>query len=244
MRMRTDPVRVLLVDDHPVVRAGIRGELEKAAEAIGINLTGIDLAQACRDTLQANELSNARIRLTVSHGDAVDFPWQPAENQPAVVITAREYRPYSAEVYDRGFQVGVSSLRRSRYSSLSGIKTTNYMVSVMARREAVAAGMDEALLLNEDGNITEGSTSNIFFIDSSGLVTSPLGSGILPGITRSLVVEIAGQLGIGTTEEDISLADLGRFEEAFLTSSMMEIMPLAQITDRDGRDRPLQRAAT
>jgi branched-chain amino acid aminotransferase group I len=210
--------------------------LEKAAETIGINLTGIDLAQACRDTLRANGLKSARIRLTVSHGDADAFPWQPGDDQPAVVITAREYRPFSAKVYGRGFRVGVSSLRRSRYSSLSGIKTTNYLVSVMARKEAKAKGMDEALLLNEDGNITEGSTSNIFFVNPPGLVTPSLASGILPGITRNLVVEIAGRLGIGTTEADISPADLGKFEEAFMTSSMMEIMPLARITGRDGRD--------
>jgi branched-chain amino acid aminotransferase len=210
--------------------------LEKSAETIGINLTGIDLAQACRGTLEANKLKSARLRLTVSHGDADDFPWQPAANQPAVVITARDYRPYPPEVYERGFKVGISSLRRSRYSSLSGIKTTNYLVSVMARREAVAAGMDEALLLNEDGSITEGSTSNIFFVNPPGLVTPPLESGILPGITRKLVMELAEKLGTSVTEEDISLTDLGKFKEAFLTSSMMEIMPLALIKDRDGRD--------
>ena len=210
--------------------------LGKAAETIGINLTGIDLAEACRDTLRANGLKSARIRLTISHGDADDFPWQPADNRPAVVVTVREYRPYPPEVYDRGFRARVSSWRRSRHSSLSGIKTTNYLVSVLARREAAAAGWDEALLLNEDGNITEGSTSNAFFVDASGLVTPPRESGILPGITRNLVMEIAGRLGIGTTEEDISPADLRRFEEAFLTSSMMEIMPLPIITDRNGRD--------
>ena len=210
--------------------------MEKAAETIGINLAGIDLAQACRETLLANGLKSARIRLTVSHGDADDFPWQPADGQPAVVITAREYQPYPPEVYDRGFKAGVSSWQRSRHSSLSGVKTTNYLVSVMARREATTLGWDEALLLNEDGNITEGSTSNVFFIDASGLVTPPLESGILPGITRNLVMEIAGRLGIGIAEKNVSLADLPRFEEAFLTSSTMEVMPLAMVTDRNGRD--------
>jgi branched-chain amino acid aminotransferase group I len=210
--------------------------LEKAAETIGINLTGIDLAQACRDTLQANGLQNARLRLTVSHGDADAFPWQPADSQPTVVVTAREYRPYPPEVYNRGFKVGVSSFRRSRCSSLSGIKSTNYLVSVMARQEAMANSMDEALLLNEDGNITEGSTSNVFFVKSSYLVTPSPESGILPGITRWLVMEIADRLGIDTVEQGISLADLRQFEEAFLTSSMMEIMPLALIAGRDGRD--------
>jgi len=106
-------------------------------------------------------------------------------------------------------------------------------VNVLARHEATLNGLDEALLLNEDGYLTEGSTSNIFFVKSSGLVTPPLDSGILPGITRNLVIEIAGKLGIKVTEENISLTDLSQFQEAFLTASTMEIMPLIMIKGQD-----------
>ena len=88
--------------------------LRKSAEDIGIKLSGFDLAQACRDTLQANKLQNARVRLTVSHGDSDEFPWQETDNPPTVVITAREYRPFSPEVYDKGFKAGISSLRSTR----------------------------------------------------------------------------------------------------------------------------------
>ena len=210
--------------------------LRKSAKSIGIKLSGVDLSQACYDTLKANELQSARIRLTVSNGDSDAFPWEEADSQPTVVITTREYHPYSPQVYNRGLKAGVSSFMRSRHSSLSGIKSSNYLISVLARREIALEGLDEAILLNEDGNITEGSTSNVFFIKSSGLVTPPLESGILPGITRALVMEIAGTLGISVTEDNITLADLPQFQEAFLTASTMEIMPLGAVKERDGKE--------
>lgn len=208
--------------------------LHKSAETIGLDLKDIDLSQACRDTIEANGLVSARIRLTVSHGDSQDLPWQKPAGQPTVVVTAREYRPISSEVYQQGYSVSISSCRRSRYSSLSNIKSTNYLVSILARKEAVAQGFDETLLLNEDGCITEGSTSNIFFVRESGLVTPPLDSGILPGITRDTVIEIAQELGIDVAQEDVKPADMNCFSQAFLTASTMEIMPVSSIVTQDG----------
>lgn len=213
--------------------------LIKSAESIGIELSGIDLSGACRDTIEANGLHSARVRLTVSHGDADAFPWQEADSRPTVVITARDYRPLSPQVYARGFKAGVSSFIRSRRSSLSGIKSTNYLVSVLARREVVSLGLDETILLNEDGNIAEGSTSNIFFVKSSGLMTPPLESGTLPGITRALVIEIATTLGISVAEDNVTLADLPQFQEAFLTASTIEIMPLVMIKGQDRQENDI-----
>ena len=122
--------------------------LRKSAKSIAIELSGIDLSQACCDTLEANGLQSARIRLTVSNGDSDAFPWQEADNQPTIVITVREYPPFSQQVYDRGFKAGVSSFVSSGYSTLSGIKSTNYLVSVLARKEVTLKGFDEAILLN------------------------------------------------------------------------------------------------
>ena len=96
--------------------------------------------------------------------------------------------------------------------------------------------MDEALLLNEAGFITEGSVSNVFFVKASGLVTTPpLESGILPGITREMVMEMADTMGISVTEGNVSPDDLTQFDEAFLTNSVMEIMPLVAVRDEAGR---------
>jgi branched-chain amino acid aminotransferase group I len=210
--------------------------LTDAAQTIGLApaLARVDLGKACVDTLRANGLQEARIRLTVSRGEADAFPWSGTGGEPTVVVTARSYTPFSAEIYNRGYQAGISSLRRGR-SLASRIKSTNYLSSALARREALSSGLDEALLLNESGVVAEGSASNIFFVRDSGLLTPSLESGILPGITRQVVIELAEALSISVTEEDVSPAELRQFDEAFLTNSMIEIMPLVAIRDDTGQ---------
>ncbi len=208
-----------------------------SAEIIGlsVSLTDIDLGQACRDTLKANGLEDARIRLTITNGESDAFPWSSFSSKPTMVVTARPYTPLPAEKYEQGFKVGVASVRRCRQSSISRVKSTNYLVSVLARREAAEYGLDEALLLNDDGYIAEGGGSNVFFVKASGLVTPSLESGILPGITREVVMETAASLDISVEEGDVSPDDLGQFDEAFLTNSMIELMPMVAVRDEAGQ---------
>jgi branched-chain amino acid aminotransferase len=207
-----------------------------SAQTIGLGsrLAGLDLGRACLETLRANRLTDARLRLTVTGGEADSFPWEGKAGAPTVVITARRYVPPPAEKYRRGYQVVIASVRRSR-SRLSGVKSLNYLVSVMARMEAAASGRDEALLLNDGGFIAEGGNSNVFFVKGSCLVTPSLESGILPGITREVVMELAAALGIRVTEGEVAPAELVQFDEAFLTSSTMEIMPLVVVRDEAGK---------
>lgn len=206
-----------------------------SAEVIGLGagLASIDLSKACSETLKANNLKDARLRLTVSRGEAGPFP--SADSAPTVLVTATAYSGLPAQLYDNGFKAGISSLRRYSQSLLSRVKSTNYLLSVMAKMEAEAAGLDETLLLNEQGVIAEGSISNVFFGARSGLVTPPVESGLLPGITRAVVMELASTLKIGAKEVDIKLEELSRFDEAFLTNSVMEIMPLVEIRDSAGK---------
>jgi branched-chain amino acid aminotransferase len=210
--------------------------LADGAEAIGLAtlLKGIDLARACRDTLQANNLNEARVRLTVTGGESEAFPWEGKRGGPTVVVTARPYTAFPAEKLLQGFRVGVASLRRGAPLNVSGIKSVNYLVNVLARMEAARYGLDESLLLNDRGYIAEGANSNVFFVRGPGLVTPSTGSGILPGITRGLVMEMAGTLGIGVAESDTALTDLKTFDEAFMTSSVIEVMPLVAVRDEDG----------
>lgn len=211
--------------------------LMNSAEVIGLGpgLAGIDLGQACRDILRANDLEDARLRLTVSNGEADAFPWAGVGAKPTVVVTARGYTPFSAEKYSRGFRVGVSSLRRCQQSLVSRIKSTNCLVAVLARQAAAAHGLDEALLLNDDGFIAEGGGCNVFFVKPSRLVTPSLGSGILPGITREVVLELAAALGIGVSEGTVGMSTIRHCDEAFLTNSMLEIMPLVAVSDDAGQ---------
>jgi len=211
--------------------------LLSSAEIIGLasGLSEIDLGQACVKTLKASDLEEARVRLTVSRGEVDALPGTGASVTPTVLVTAVNYTPLPAETYRRGFKACIASQHRCRQSLISRIKSANYLVSLLARSEAGAAGQDEALLLNEQGAITEGSVSNVFFVTSSGLVTPPLESGILPGITREVVLELAEALGISVAERDVSMADLKQFDEAFLTNSVMEIMPLVAVMDNAGQ---------
>ncbi len=208
-----------------------------SAELIGLGpgLAEADLGRACRDTLGASGLREARLRLTVSRGEADAFPGANAGRAPTVLVTAGSYTPLPAGAYHQGFKAGVSSLRRCRRSLVSGIKSANYLVNLLAKMEAGAAGLDEALLLNEAGLVAEGSASNIFFVKDADLLTPSLESGILPGITREAVIELADRLGIRVTGADVSPDGLRQFDEAFLTNSVIEIMPLVSVRDEAGR---------
>ena len=211
--------------------------LLSSAAVIGLSpeLAEIDLGKACTDTLMANGLQDARLRLTVSRGEVDSFPGSSTSATPTVLVTAKSYSALPAQLYNKGFRAGVSSLRRYSQSPLSRLKSANYLLSVLAKMEAEVAGLDESLLLNEHGFITEGSISNVFFVSHTGLVTPPLESGILPGITREVVMELAHPLGINITEAEVRLEDLGQFDEAFLTNSVMELMPLVEVRENVGK---------
>ncbi len=211
--------------------------LRSSAGVIGFSpeLAGIDLRQACRDTLGANNVRDARLRLTVSNGEVDSGHWTEIGSAPTVVVTARNYIPLAVEVYETGYKAGVASMRRCSQSPICRMKSANYLHSLLARREAGKYGLDEALLLNERGLVAEGSVSNVFFVRDSVLVTPSPESGILPGITRGVVMEIAGGLGIKVTEGEVRLSDLEQFDEAFLTNSVIELMPLVEVRDGAGK---------
>jgi len=227
--MRAYHGKIFLLERH------LKRLLDSAA-VIGLSsgLADIDLGGACLDTLRTNDLEEARLRLTVSRGEIASFPGSGASATPTVLVTARSYSPMPAQKYAQGFKAGISSLRRDSRSPLSRLKTTNYLLSTLAKMEAEAAGLDEALLLNERGFIAEGSISNVFFVDGSGLITPPVESGVLPGVTRGVVMELACALKIKVTEAEVKLEDLGQFDEAFLTNSVMEIVPLVEV-DTSGK---------
>ncbi len=212
-----------------------------SAALIGLEtgLSGINLGQACVDALRANSLQDARLRLAVSRGEAASLPGPGSNAAPTVLVTATGYSAMSAQRYREGFKAGVPSLRRYSQSPLSKLKSANYLTSVLAKTEAEKAGLDESLLLNEHGFITEGSVSNVFFATRSALVTPPVGSGLLPGITRGVVMELAAAGQIKVIESEVRLEDLRYFDEAFLTNSVMEIMPLIEVRGGAGEMIPV-----
>ena len=233
--MRAYNSRIFLLGRH-------LSRLLNAAKILGLGsgLNAADLAKACWDTLAANRLEDARLRLTVSRGEAGPFPGPNIGENPTVLVTASSYSPPPPEKYGRGFRAGVASFGCLSQSPFIKLKSTSYLANVMAKLEAEAAGLDESLLLNEHGLITEASISNVFLVTpSSNLVTPRVESGLLLGITRQVVLELAGSLGINALEDEVRLEDLGEFSEAFLTNSLMELMPLVEVIDNAGKTIPI-----
>ncbi len=218
--------------------------LAHSALVLGLPVEAPALKGAVADTIEANQLSEARIRITVSIGEGGITPDPGTCNKPTVLIVAEHYKPYPEKVYQKGLNAVVSSIRRNSQSPISRLKSANYLESILARQEARTAGVDEALCLNEKGLLAEASMSNIFLVTRGILRTPAEESGILPGITRETILELAPQLGIKTLEQDISLNELSQAEEAFLTNSLIEVMPLTEIDGKpigSGRPGPISR---
>ncbi|MFC1892578.1 aminotransferase class IV [Chloroflexota bacterium] len=204
--------------------------LARSAEILGLPIKALELKGAVMDTIQANRLSEARVRVTVSIGEGGIVPDPSTCSKPTILILAGHYQPYPEPVYQKGFRAIVSSIRRNSQSPLSRLKSANYLESILARQEAKAAGVDEALCLSEKGLLAEASMSNIFLVSDGILQTPKEENGILPGITREVLLELASQLSIGALERDIRLEEVFQAQEAFLTNSLMEIMPLTKVS--------------
>jgi branched-chain amino acid aminotransferase len=218
--------------------------LEHSAEILGLADEIPDLTDAVRETIQANRLSDARIRITISIGEGGMVPDPSTCRKPTVLILASHYQPYSESIYENGFRAVTSSIRRNSQSPLSRLKSANYLESLLAKQEARKAAADEALCLNEKGLLAEASMSNTFLVSDGGLLAPKEDSGILPGITREAVLELASQLKISVFERDVSLEEVFQAEEAFLTNSLIEIMPLTEVDKKpigSGRPGPVTR---
>jgi branched-chain amino acid aminotransferase len=208
--------------------------LERSARALNIDLDSpAKLETTIYDILRANHLLDARIRLSVSPGKEELAPGVPAKGEPTVFITAVRYEPPSEQVCRRGFTAMVSRVHRSPRSPASGLKSLSALDVLLARQEAASYGVDHAIMLNDDDLVAEGSSSNVFYVNDRTLFTPAEHSGILQGVTRDVVLkELAPPLGLATKEVDVALSDLLEAEEAFLTNSMIEIMPLTIVADR------------
>ncbi|MFC2021743.1 aminotransferase class IV [Chloroflexota bacterium] len=233
--MRAYGGQVFRLDNH-------LNRLARSAAILGLPTETLGLKRAVTDTIRANQLGDARIRITISIGEGRMAPDPSTCSKPTVLILAGRYKPYPAQVYGKGFGAIVSSIRRNSQSPLSGLKSANYLESMLARQEARDAGVDEAICLNEKGLLAEASMSNIFLVTDGILRTPGQENGILPGITRETVLELTPQLGINTLEHDIRLDDLINAQEAFITNSLIEVMPLTEVGGKpvgSGRPGPL-----
>jgi branched-chain amino acid aminotransferase len=159
---------------------------------------------------------------------------------PTVVMVVKPYEPLPEASFSEGIAVVISGVRRNSPLALDpAIKSCNLLNNYLAVREAYAKGALEALMLNEAGELAEGASSNVFLVKDGRVATPPLSAGILPGITREVILELAKALGIPMREESLRVPDLLEADEAFVTSTLKEAAPIRLVDDRPlGIGRP------
>ena len=197
------------------------------ARALGFDeaVRGIDPAGAIAALLDATGLADARVRLTVTRGESEGAGLGARiGGGPTVVITAQPL-PDSPPTPAR---VIISSVRRDEASPLSSVKSLNYLPGVLAMNEAIAAGADDALLLNTQGNVAEGAAGNLFLVLGDRLITPGLDQGPLPGTVRAALIELAPRLGLEVIETAVRPGDLPLADELFLTNAIQLARPIVQ----------------
>jgi branched-chain amino acid aminotransferase len=194
-------------------------------------------------TLSANKLKEAILRLSISRG--VGEPGHDPDlcYDPTIVVIPRAFKRYPESLYQQGLKATIVSTRRSGPESLDPqIKSTNFLNNILAKIEAKKAGADEGLMLNRKGCLTEGTVSNIFFVKKYRLYTPSLKTGLLNGITRQVVLELAHSVGLKVMEGLFFPGDLIRADESFITNTSLEVMPITRVGKRrigDGKPGPI-----
>jgi len=198
-----------------------------------IPLTKEEMTQAVVETLRRNKLKDSYIRLVVTRGVG-DLGLDPRKcPKPSVIIITDKIVLHADGAKENGITTMFSWVRRNSVDSTSTeIKSLNYLNSILAKIEANACGVDEALCLERNGCIAEGVGENIFIVKNGELFTPPTSTGALAGITAEVVTQIAARLGVKLTVANLTPFMLFTAEEAFLTGTAMEMVPIREVNKR------------
>jgi branched-chain amino acid aminotransferase len=222
--MRSYEGVVFMLDRH-IARLGHSASLIRLALP-----EGAFLQDAVYETMDSNGLSDAYVRITVSRGRGPIGLDPGLCKEPTVVVIAKEFREYPAEYYEKGTELILAKTRRNLVEALDpGIKSLNFLNNILAKAEAVERGVYEAVMLNKDGYIAEGTVTNIFFVRNGRLCTPSREAGILEGITREVVISAAKADGIEVREGMFRPDDIFRAEEVFLTNTTGEVVPVSKL---------------
>lgn len=206
--------------------------LESSARAIDLELpySLLQITNAIKQLIEQYPDDTGYLRLVVTRGEGslgID-PRKCAE--PSLFIIADELSVLDVSNGNQGIKLHIARTRRLPEECLDPkIKSLNYLNNILARIEANQAGMDEALMLNLDGYVSEGSVDNIFIVTHGVLKTPPLSDGLLAGVTRAVIIDVARQAGIPCEEVSLTLPDLAQAQECFLTGTGAELIPVKQI---------------
>jgi len=188
--------------------------------------------------LEANDLRDARLRLTMTRGNLREVSDEDP-GQSVMFATASAMTPYPPELYQRGMTVIVSDYKQNPADPTVRHKTLNYFSRLAALQEAQKKQAGEAIWLTTNNHLAEGSISNVFLVKDEQLLTPPLDTPVLPGITRQAVLELAAENEVEYQEEKLTIQDLLGADEVFLTNSIMELMPVCRIERHAvGKEKP------
>lgn len=208
--------------------------LFRSASLIGLDIKReiADIKVAVYETLQANSLTNAYIRLTVSRGYGAVGLDPDLCKEPSFVVITNDFKDYPQAYYLEGIKLMIATVRRNLREAINPqIKSLNFLNNVLAKIEAKKNDVHEAIMLNAAGHVAEGTISNIFFVKDGILHTPSIECGILDGITRAMVFGLAIKNGIAVREGAYTPEELYQASEVFITNTTMEVMPVSRVDD-------------
>jgi branched-chain amino acid aminotransferase len=220
--------RVFMLDEH-IKR------LYLSAKAIQLKFpwTAIHLNNLIYRTLRKNNLSNAYVRIAISRGKGEPGMDPRLTQKPTLVIYAKKFKPYPIKIYQDGVKVITVKLKDVLLTHFyPKIKSANYLVNKLASLIAYEKLAFEAIFINENGLVTEGSHSNIFAVKNSVLFTPPLNIGVLDGVTRKIVIMLAKENKISCQEKIFTPQFLCYADECFLTNTTGEIIPIVSVNGK------------
>src|SRR3954451_14593766 len=221
--------------------------LYESAKAIWLEIpmSPDEMCDAVNESVRINKIDDGYIRLVITRG-AGTLGLDPNRcSNPQVIIIADAIALYPPELYEKGLEIVTVSVQRMHPAAVSPrIKSLNYLNNILAKIEGLQAGCIEALMLNHKGEVAECTGDNIFLVRHGVLQTPPLDAGILEGVTRDAIIEIARKAGIEVREMALTKHDVYIADECFLTGSAAEAIPVVKIDSRtigDGKPGPVTR---
>jgi len=219
--------------------------LWNSAKAIWLEIpmTPDELAQAVNETVKVNGIEDGYVRLVITRGVGT-LGLDPNKcSEPQVIIIADTITLYPREYYEKGLHIVTVSTMRNHPAALNPrIKSLNYLNNILAKIEGMQAGCVEALMLNQKGEVSECTGDNIFLVRKGELLTPSVEAGILEGITRAVVIELAREMNVPVRETPLTKHDVFIADECFLTGSAAEIVPVTKVDSRkigDGLPGPI-----
>ncbi len=224
--------------------------LFESAKAIWLELplSREEICEAINQTVAANELHDGYVRAIVTRGVGT-LGLDPRRcSDPQLILIADKIALYPDEYYQNGLEIITVSVIRNHPAALSArIKSLNYLNNILAKIEGIQGGCIEALMLNHKGEVAECTGDNLFLVKEGKVTTPPLDAGILAGVTRAAVLELAEKLGLSATEQVLTKHDIYVADECFLTGTAAEVIPVVQLDSRmigDGKPGPVTRQLT